>query len=335
MNSSYDSSEPRDGTVIDLFNQWAEKSPERVAAEWQGESLTYGALRDASLLVSRAILLAGVLPRAQVPLLTQILLEMLPTVIGILRVGACYVPVDVALWSRARIEAALSELAAPVAVITSPCPGLQLPVIKVNFQRKWLVSSPPNEGGLRVELEARRGGMRAEDLAWIIFTSGTTGKPKGAMVYHRGIYTVCTVRHSQELEDAAEQGARCLLAFSIAFDGCTVVVWTSLSKGVTIVMASPSDFLEVSTTYPSLNLTPFMLTALDPSGSDDRVRYIFLGPEALKLELVQRWITKSREVFITYVLSETTYMISFGELHPHQEVPFSDLIPGFKGCLGR
>ncbi|PYH39301.1 putative NRPS-like enzyme [Aspergillus neoniger CBS 115656] len=38
------------------------------------------------------------------------------------------------------------------------------------------------------------------DLARIIFTSGTTGKPKGVMVYHRGIYAVCTVQHSQELE---------------------------------------------------------------------------------------------------------------------------------------
>jgi hypothetical protein len=38
-------------------------------------------------------------------------------------------------------------------------------------------------------------------------------------VYHRGIYAVCTVQHSKELEDAAEQGGRCLLAFSIAFDG--------------------------------------------------------------------------------------------------------------------
>lgn len=62
--------------------------------------------------------------------------------------------------------------------------------------------------------------MQADDLAWIIFTSGTTGKPKGVMVYHRGIYAVCTVQHSQELEDAAQRGDRCLLAFSIAFDGC-------------------------------------------------------------------------------------------------------------------
>lgn len=332
MNGS-PSSDPLDGTVVDLFDQWAEKSPERVAAEWQGESLTYGALRDASLHVSCALILAGILPRARVPLLTQMSLEMLPAVIGILRVGACYVPMDVAAWSRTRIEAALSELDSPVAIITSSCPDLRLPVITVNFQREWLVSSPPDKGGLRLELEARRRGIQADDLAWIIFTSGTTGKPKGVMVYHRSIYAVCTVQHGQELEEAAQQGGRCLLAFSIAFDGCAAVVWTTLAKGATLVMASPSDFPQVATTCQSLNLTPSMLAALDPLGSYNRVRYIFLGAEAPKLEVVRRWITKSRKVFTTYGPSETTCVISFGELHPDREVPFGELIPGVRVVL--
>ncbi|KAB8238270.1 putative NRPS-like enzyme [Aspergillus alliaceus] len=313
MNSSH-SSEPLDGTVVDLFDQWAEKSPERVAAEWQGESLTYGALRDASLHVSRALLLAGVRPRARVPLLTQMSLDMLPAVIGILRVGACYVPMDVAAWSRTRIEAALSDLASPVAVITSPCPRLHLPVITVNFQREGLVSSPSDKDGLRVELEARRSGMRSEDLAWIIFTSGTTGKPKGVMTPRSKEVGACLRSPSPSMAVLQLSGRL-------------------LSKGATLVMASPSDFPEVATTCQSLNLTPSMLAALDPSSSYDRVRYIFLGAEAPKLEVVRLWITKSRKVFTTYGPSETTCVISFGELHPDQEVSFGELIPGVKVVL--
>ena len=96
-----------DGTVVDLFDAWAAREPDRHAAELQGETLTYGELRNASLHVSRALMDAGVFPGAKIPLLTQMSLEMLPAVIGILRVGACYAPMDVAMWSGERVQSAL------------------------------------------------------------------------------------------------------------------------------------------------------------------------------------------------------------------------------------
>lgn len=214
-----DSSEPLHGTVIDLFDAWAAKAPDRIAAEWQGETLTYSELRHASLHVSQALLSAGVQPRDRVPILTQMSLDMLPVVIGILRVGACYAPMDVVAWSLGRIEAALSELSSNIIVVTSPCPGLALPPITVNFQKAWLHSPLVDGQDLCSRLDVLRKGFRVDDLAWIVFTSGTTGKPKGVMILHRGIYAVSVMEHSDDIEAAAEAGGRCLLAYSIAFDG--------------------------------------------------------------------------------------------------------------------
>ncbi|KAJ5496623.1 nonribosomal peptide synthase [Penicillium fimorum] len=328
-----DVSSPIETTIVDLFDGWAMKAPNRVAAEWQGETLTYAGLRNASLHVSQALLSAGVRPRAKVPLLTEMSLEMLPAVIGILRVGACYVPMDVVAWGRSRIEAALSELASPVAIATSQCPGLQLPVITVNFQKEWLHSPLVKADDLYTQLDALRSGLRTDDLAWIIFTSGTTGKPKGVMVYHRAIYAVSVVKHSDDLEATGENGGRCLLAFSIAFDGCAAVVWTTLTKGGTLVMASSSNFPEVAASCDLLNLTPSMLAILDPSGPYDSARYIFLGAEAPSLEVVRQWIRPNRKVFTTYGPSETTCVISFGELNAEEEPHFGDLIPGVQVVL--
>ncbi|KAL2017248.1 hypothetical protein VTK56DRAFT_2360 [Thermocarpiscus australiensis] len=325
--------EPLEATVLDLFDEWATKAPDKIAAEWQGESLTYAGLRDASLHVSRALLSAGVRPRAKIPLLTQMSLEMLPAVIGILRVGACYAPMDVAAWSRSRIEAALSELSSPVAVVTAPCPGLQLPASTVNFQKEWLHSPPVDAHDLGAQLDLLRRGFRADDLAWIIFTSGTTGKPKGVMVYHRAIYEVCVLKLGNDLDSAAEQGGRCLLAFSIAFDGCAAVVWTTLTKGGTLAMASPSNFPEVAATCDLLNLTPSMLAMLDSSGPYERVRYIVLGAEAPSLQVVRQWMRPNRKIFNTYGPSETTCVISFAELNADEEPPFGDLIPGVRVVL--
>jgi hypothetical protein len=107
------------------------------------------------------------------------------------------------------------------------------------------------------------------------------------MVYHRGVYALSKAQHSKDLEAAAEKGVRCLLAYSIAFDGCTSVIWTMLARGGTVVMASPSNFPEVVATCDALSLTPSMFVILDPSGPYDRVRYIYLGAEAPSVEVVR------------------------------------------------
>lgn len=216
--------------------------------------------------MSNALLSVGVPPRAKVPLLTQMSLEMLPAVTGILRTGTCYATMNVAVWSSSRVEAALSKLSSPVAVVTIACPGLQPPVVTVNFQKEWLRAPFVGADDLCGRLDTLRSGLRADDLAWIIFTSGITGKPKGVMIYHRAIYAVTIPDHGDDLKAAAERGIRCLLAFSIAFDGCAAIVWTTLTKGGTFAMASPYNFADVAASCDLLHLTPSMLPTLKPPG---------------------------------------------------------------------
>ncbi|KAL4931036.1 non-ribosomal peptide synthetase [Aspergillus undulatus] len=148
------------------------------------------------------------------------------------------------------------------------------------------------------------------------------------MIYHSAIHALTRLNVGEDIEAAAQRGIRCLLAFSIAFDGCAGAVWTTLTKGGTLAMASPVSFPEVAATCDLLHLTPSMLAILDPAGPYEGVRYIFLGAEAPKLEVVRQWIKPGRKVFTTYGPSETTCIISLGELKPDEEPPFGDLLSG-------
>ncbi|CAN9404340.1 unnamed protein product [Alternaria alternata] len=328
-------SEPLSATIIETVDEWATKTPFAIAAEFNGETLTYADLRSASLHVSRALLKAGVKANERVPLLTEMSLDMIPAVMGILRVGACFAPLDVAAWGCPRIAAALSELSVSSALVTSNCPGVQLPVLTVNFQKKWLHQAFEDTDGTLARLDAIRSQLRADSLAWIIFTSGTTGKPKGVMVYHKGIQALVPefLAYDHLEPEVESNGVRCLLAASVAFDGCQATVWGTLRRGRTLVMASPSNFHEVAATCEVLTLTPSMLAALDPKGPYQRVRIIFLGAEAPSREVYQHWISPTRRVINTYGPSETTCIISMSELSAEGEPTFGELMSSVRVVL--
>jgi amino acid adenylation domain-containing protein len=328
--SSKLASEPLGATVIDVVDEWASKTPSAIVAEFGEATISYAELRDASFHASRALLSAGVKAHDRVPLLTKMSLEMLPAMIGIMRVGACFSPMDTAAWSLPRIQAALSELSAPIALVTSSCSDLELPNTTVLFQTQWLHQPFENTDELLLKLENIRAELCADSLAWIIFTSGSTGKPKGVMIYHTGIQALMTefLDYDYLDPDIEANGVRCLLAASVAFDGCQATVWGTLRRGRTLVMATSSDFHEVATTCEVLTLTPSMLAALDPAGPYDRVRILFLGAEAPSREVHQHWVTPNRKVINTYGPSETTCIISMGELSREGEPTFGDLMSG-------
>ena len=203
-------------TVVDLFDAWATSTPEATAVEWNGQRLTYAGLRDASLHVSKALLSTGVRSGDKVPILSQMSLELVPAILGVLRVGACYVAIDMAAWSRARIDATLENISPQVAIATSQPDTRRVPVI-IFFQERWLQSAFDDTDDTCSQLDSIRRSLDTKALVYVCFTSGTTGKPKGVMIYHQALYRFVALTTGDSLE--ATPGERVLLAFSISFDG--------------------------------------------------------------------------------------------------------------------
>jgi non-ribosomal peptide synthetase component F len=144
----------------------------------------------------------------------------------------------------------------------------------VNFQKDWLHLPLDDTDELFAVLDTLRRGLRTDHLAYIIHTSGTTGKPKGVMTPHRGAQALLNAFPNNDTRPPGveERGVQCLLAASVALDGCQLTMWSALVMGRILVMALPSNFHEVAATCDVMGLTPSMLAALDPAGPYDSVR---------------------------------------------------------------
>ncbi|KAK8203318.1 hypothetical protein BKA81DRAFT_291047, partial [Phyllosticta paracitricarpa] len=178
--------------------------PDNIAVQDGAETLTYRALDRRSSSLARYLRKAGARPSCVIPILTSSCLHMVVGVLGILKAGAIYVPIDRDQWPRERIDNVLGRTCSGLAVYTGR--PIEIPdTVMVNVE-DVANERNPNDDGERDHLP---------DLATIIFTSGTTGEPKGVEIRHESLANFVTTppfNYNVTPED------RVLLVLSVAFD---------------------------------------------------------------------------------------------------------------------
>ena len=281
-----------------LFAAQVARAPEAVALVWQGESVTYRQLDEASNRLAHRLVGQGVGPGGSVALLLPRSAKAVVAILAVLKTGAAYLPIDPAL-PPARIEFMISD-AAPVAAITTTglaarLDGFDLLVIGVD--------DPAVQAQPSTALPA----PAPEDLAHIIYTSGTTGVPKGVAVTHHNVTQLFRALDVGVELAAGQVWTQC---HSYAFDFSVWEIWGALLHGGRLVVVpdevarSPQEFhaLLVAERVSVLSQTPSAVGLLSPQGVDAA---LVIGAEACPAEVVQRWAPE-RVMVNVYGPTETT-----------------------------
>ena len=245
---------PREKTVAQIFEEVAAATPNAVAVVFGDQQLTYAELNAKANRVAHKLRGLGVRPETMVGCCIERSLELAIAFIGVLKAGGAYVPLDPS-YPKERFDFMLEDTRTPVmltqkSLVSTVLAGRRLTALCVDE----IAASSPNGTDAN---PAPAGGPTS--LAYVMYTSGSTGQPKGVMIENRAI--VRLVRNTNFCELGPEQ---VFLQFApVSFDASTLEIWGPLLNGGRLVMMQPqaSSLEDLGRTIRKHGVNSIWLTA--------------------------------------------------------------------------
>ena len=280
-------------TAIELWERQVASQPDALALVARDTQLTYRQLDSRVNAMARRLGAAGIGAGSTVALFLPRSVEMIVAVLGVLRTGAAYVPIDLHT-PRQRIAYVVEDCAA-AALLTTADQLQRLPSVGCTIHCIDDEGAALAGAGSPVVCPAG-----PDSPAYVIYTSGTTGQPKGVVVLHRNV-----VHYAQSAVDAVglRQADRLLQFASLAFDVSVEEIFATFAVGATLVLRD--DAMLESASIFLARCGALGITVLDvptaywhelvASASQEdwwratALRLVLIGGEKATVERLQRW----------------------------------------------
>ncbi|KAJ1972508.1 hypothetical protein H4R34_005387, partial [Dimargaris verticillata] len=223
--------DPDCALLSDLFTNSLSRCPHAIALESGTEQWTYAQVHQQAVAIAQWLVSRNVLPGDCVALVFTRSPYFVFAVLAVLLVGGVYVPIDATVATE-RICGILTDLATPVVLLERYDEVLVEHLTPVTSGIGYCDAMASCATGHPTDIPRIR--RDPQDLAYIIFTSGTTGKPKGVQVRHESaVNTLTHMAQTMELDP----NCRFLQLLNIAFDGSLVELFTTFYAGGTVVLS--------------------------------------------------------------------------------------------------
>ncbi len=302
---------PPDKFVPQLFEEQVERSPDAAAVSDENKTLTYSELNARANQLAHQLREMGAGAEMRVGLLAERSTEMVVGILGILKAGAAFVPID-PQQPLERIAFILADVQSPV-VVTQPHLVEKLPadvssVIELDGEESSQYSreNPPCD-------------VAAENVAYVIYTSGSTGQPKGVIVEHRNL---CNAMFAAQ-EAVEFNAADVMLGIApFAFDIFYFELLTPLLAGSECRLVSNHELLDQSLMAgvlekaTGLTAVPALMKQILNSLRTDRryenIRHVFTGGQAIEPDLLREMKRgfSSAQLNVLYGPTEATIICS-------------------------
>ena len=305
---------PRDTCLHELFESQVERTPDRVAVDFDGEVLTYRELNQRANQLGHYLRTLGVGPDVFVGVFMERSIEMVVALYGIVKAGGAYVPLDPEY---------------PPERVAFMAKDTQVPVL---LTQEHLVEKLPHTGTRIVCLDSEwstiakgtadnlPNGATAENLAYVIYTSGSTGMPKGVMNTHRGISN--RLLWMQDAYRMTEEDS-VLQKTPFSFDVSVWEFFWPLLVGARLIVARPGGHKDSNylvkliqeQKITTLHFVPSMLEVFLDEQDVERctgLKRVICSGEALPYELQERFFTKlSAELHNLYGPTEAAVDVTY------------------------
>jgi non-ribosomal peptide synthetase-like protein len=293
-------------------------------------SWTYDELSRRGLALAHRLRALGIGRGDRVVLCLPRGLDQYMAILGVLRSGAAYVPVD---WSypQDRIDFIVADSGAALTItVSSRAASIAGATLAIDAELGDLAAEPVGPLG-RDET-----GSVPEDLAYIIYTSGTTGRPKGVMITHAN---ACHLVRSESAILCLDPSDVVFGGFSLAFDMSVETMWSAFFVGARLLVA----------TEPLATSGPDVAIALAEAGATiwhvvpslialvehpvPTLRLLNMGGEACPPDLPRRLARPGLRLLNTYGPTETTVTATWTEVQPGQRITIGKPLPGYTAWI--